>query len=76
MFHHQAFDASVLNERQTKIAEIRGFIAHPDSVSVFDANGGKIGTFAATQAYGIAFDNEGSLLIASRPFVVKYAVTL
>lgn len=27
LFHHQAFDASVLNERQQKVAEIRVFIA-------------------------------------------------
>jgi sugar lactone lactonase YvrE len=54
----------------------RIFVARSDNISVFDPVGRKLAAFPATQAYGIAIDGDGSLYVASRPFVVKYAVSL
>jgi len=33
-----------------------------------------LGSFPVDQAFGSAFNDDGELLIASRPFVVKYSL--
>lgn len=50
----------------------RIFVANTSNIIALDENGRSLKSFGATQAFGLAFDDQGSLLVASRPFVVKY----
>lgn len=54
----------------------RLFVCQTSQITVFDPTGNYVGKFAATQAFGIAFDDQDQLFVASRPFVVKYKVEL
>ena len=43
-------------------------------VLIYQANGDLIDSFQTTQSFSLAFNEQGELLTASRPFVVKYEV--
>jgi hypothetical protein len=51
----------------------RLFISDSSHVHVIDpSTGNKVKTVDTSQAFGIAFDEEGHLFIAARPYVLKY----
>jgi DNA-binding beta-propeller fold protein YncE len=50
----------------------RFFVSDTNTVYVLDPAGKQIGSFPTSQAFGIAFDQAGSVYVASRPNVVKY----
>ncbi len=50
----------------------RIFISETSNIDVFDHNGHAVKSFDTYQAFGMAFNDAGELLVASRPFVVKY----
>lgn len=50
----------------------RVFVAQTSELNVFDENGRALNTIPVTQAFGLTFDDNGDLYIASRPYVVKY----
>lgn len=52
----------------------RIFISKTSNIDVFDQNGRAVKSFETNQAFGMAFNEAGELLVASRPFVVKYRV--
>ena len=53
----------------------RLFVADTSEIVVLGPNGELFKTFRSTQAFGLAFDQSGSLFVASRPYVVKYGLT-
>jgi DNA-directed RNA polymerase subunit RPC12/RpoP len=68
-------DRFKLEDRPNDIAiDNRGriFLSHTNKINVHDAEGSLIESFQTTQAFGMAFNDDGELLVASRPFVVKY----
>ena len=52
----------------------RIFLAEVSQVLIYQANGDLIDSFQTIQSFGLAFNEQGELLTASRPFVVKYEV--
>lgn len=54
----------------------RIFISETSKVNVFDQNGHAVKSFETYQAFGMAFNEAGELLVASRPFIVKYKLNL
>lgn len=54
----------------------RLFVSSASTIKVFDHTGTPAGTFDSYQAFGMAFTPEGDMLLASRPFIVKYRVDL
>ncbi len=50
----------------------RIFISNTSNIDVFDENGRAVRSFETYQAFGMSFNEAGELLVASRPFVVKY----
>jgi DNA-binding beta-propeller fold protein YncE len=52
----------------------RIFIAETNEVFVYQPDGNLIDSFKTNQCYAIAFNDQGELLMISRPFVVKYTV--
>lgn len=54
----------------------RLFVSTTSSIKVLDPSGSPVGSFDAFQAFGIAFTPESELILASRPFVLKYRVDL
>ncbi|MBK9766857.1 MAG: hypothetical protein IPP63_07485 [Chloracidobacterium sp.] len=52
----------------------RLFISDTSKMIAIDENGLPLGSFPVDQAFGSAFNDDGELLIASRPFVVKYSL--
>ncbi len=54
----------------------RIYLADTSSIHAFSAEGREIATFKAQQAFGIAFNAEGDMFVASRPFVVKQRLPL
>ncbi len=52
----------------------RLFVSDTSTIYALDENGRRLGTFEATQAFGLAFNDAGELFVASRPYVVKYNV--
>ena len=51
---------------------VRLFVSDTSTIFVLDANGEKLKKLDAYQAFGIAFDQDGSLFIAARPHVLKH----
>lgn len=56
--------------------EGRIFVSDTSSIKVLDAEGKPVTEFRSSQAFGMAFDISGFMFLASRPFVVKYAMEL
>ncbi|MEO5860273.1 MAG: ribosomal protein L7/L12 [Pyrinomonadaceae bacterium] len=54
----------------------RILVADTSSIKVFDANGQKLADLKAYQAFGLAFNSDGEMFLASRPYVVKYRIDL
>jgi ribosomal protein L7/L12/DNA-binding beta-propeller fold protein YncE len=54
----------------------RIYVSQVSRISVFDTNGNFLNDFKATQAFGMTFNDKDELFVASRPFVVKYKVSL
>ena len=54
----------------------RLFVAETSSIKVLDANGQKLADLKAFQAFGLAFNGDGEMFLASRPYVVKYQLDL
>lgn len=52
------------------------FLSDVSKIYVFDENLKEITSFPATQAFGMDFNIEDELFVASRPFVVKYKINL
>jgi DNA-binding beta-propeller fold protein YncE len=52
------------------------FVANTSEIRVVDERGLPLAKLPATQAFGLAFNDEGELFIASRPFVVKCKIEL
>ncbi len=50
----------------------RLFVSNTSSILAFDSEGQQIRTLKTYQAFGIAFDENGHLLVAARPHVLKY----
>lgn len=53
----------------------RVFISATNEIVVLDPNGELLKTLKSNQAFGLAFDQEGALFVASRPYVLKYDLT-
>ncbi|MEQ1764348.1 MAG: ribosomal protein L7/L12 [Pyrinomonadaceae bacterium] len=54
----------------------RIFIAETSSIKVFDAAGQKLADLKSYQAFGLTFNSEGEMFLASRPHVAKYRIDL
>ena len=54
----------------------RIFIAETSSIKVLDANRQNLADLKAYQAFGLTFNSEGEMFLASRPYVVKYRIDL
>lgn len=52
----------------------RIFITDGSNIFVYQADGNLVDSFAANQCFALIFNDQGELLTATRPFVVKYAV--
>lgn len=52
----------------------RIFISETNKVWIYQPNGQELDSFATKQTFGLAFNEQGELLTASRPFIVKYSV--
>lgn len=52
----------------------RVFVGETSNITVFDGEGGYLGNFETKQCFGMIFNDKDELWIASRPFVVKYAI--
>ena len=52
----------------------RIFISELSKIWVYQPDGNLLDSFDTTQTFAITFNDQGELLVASRPFVVKYAV--
>ncbi len=50
------------------------FLSNVSKIHIFDENGMEIDSFAATQAFGMDFNEADELFVASRPFVVKFRI--
>ncbi len=50
----------------------RLFVSNTSSILAFDSEGQQVRTLKTYQAFGIAFDQNGHLLVAARPNVLKY----
>ena len=50
----------------------RVFVAETSRVSLFDGDGNYLDSFEVKQTFGVALNDQDELLVASRPFVVKY----
>lgn len=55
-------------------AKGRIYISAMNEIYVYDAEGEFLHSFTAKQAFGMAFDSEGNLWVAQRPYVVKYNI--
>lgn len=78
-------DGKFLNRIPTDASSINAIAIAPDgrlfvvstsSIKIIGPSGSPAGSFDAYQAFGIAFTPEGELLLASRPFIIKYRVDL
>ena len=54
----------------------RIFVAETSSIKVFDAAGQKLADLKAYQAFGMAFNSEGEMFLATRPYIAKYRLDL
>jgi len=54
--------------------EGRLFVSDTSMIYMVDSNGKTEGSFFASQAFGITFDEAGDLYIASRPYIIKRKV--
>lgn len=54
----------------------RIFVSDTSSIKVLDASGKQLTQFDSYQAFGMTFDQQGNLLLASRPYVVRYSIEL
>lgn len=54
----------------------RIFVSDTSSIKVLDASGKPMTQFDSYQAFGMAFDLQGNMFLASRPYVVKYSIEL
>ena len=54
----------------------RVFVSQVSLITIFDAEGNYLNEFKTTQAFGMAFNDADELFVASRPFVVKYKLSL
>ena len=54
----------------------RLFISETSSIKVLDANGQKLADLKAYQAFGLAFNSDGEMFLATRPYVAKYRIDL
>ncbi len=52
----------------------RIFLAETNDISVYQPDGTLIDSFKTNQCFAIVIDDEGQLLTASRPFIIKYQV--
>lgn len=52
----------------------RIFVAETSSIKVLDANGQKLADLKAYQAFGLAFNTDGEMFLATRPYVAKYRI--
>jgi len=53
----------------------RIFVSDTSKINAIDANGVPLKTFPVTQAFGFVFNDAGELLLASRPYVIKYSLS-
>ncbi len=54
----------------------RIFVAETSKLTAIDEKGLPLKTFPVSQAFGFVFNDTGELLLASRPFVIKYSIAL
>lgn len=52
------------------------YVSDVSKIYIFDENGNEVSSFKTNQAFGLAFNTEGELFVASRPYVVKYKINL
>lgn len=55
-------------------AKGRLFVSSVTEINVYSEEGEPVGTFPATQVFGMAFTDDGALWTASRPYLVKYKI--
>ncbi len=55
-------------------AKGRIFVAETSKIWIYQANGDLIDSFDSKQSFAIIFDEADELLMASRPFIVKYSI--
>lgn len=53
----------------------RIFVSDTSEIKVLDATGHLLKTFKSNQAFGLAFDQQGNLYVATRPYVVKQSLS-
>lgn len=68
-FHVSGSPNSIAVDRQGRI-----FVSNTSSIKIVDAGGTELSSFSATQAFGLAFGQNGELFVASRPYVVKMSL--
>jgi hypothetical protein len=54
----------------------RIFVAETSTIKILDAGGQKLADLKAYQAFGLTFNSEGEMFLASRPYVIKYRIDL
>jgi sugar lactone lactonase YvrE len=54
----------------------RIFVAETSSIKVLDAGGQRLADLKAYQAFGLTFNSDGEMFLASRPYVVKYRIDI
>ncbi len=54
----------------------RIYLADTSSIHAFSADGKEIAKSKSEQAFGVTFDTEGDMFVASRPFVIKQRLPL
>ena len=57
-------------------AKDRIFVSETNKVWIYQGDGQELGSFATKQTFGLGFNEQGELLTASRPFIVKYSINL
>lgn len=52
------------------------YLSDTSEIYIFTSDGKQINSFKTDQAFGMAFNNNDELYVASRPFVVKYKINV
>ncbi len=78
-------DGKFINRFKTDIRSPNGiafsnrghlYLSDTNEIHVFDSDGKHISSFKTTQSFGMAFNTNDELYVASRPFVVRYKISL
>ncbi|MDI1243010.1 MAG: hypothetical protein PSX80_13930 [bacterium] len=54
----------------------RIYVGNTSNINILDSSGQKLSDLKAYQAFGLTFNSEGEMFLASRPYVIKYRIDL